>query len=94
MLARGSRLTELLKQPQFTPYPVEDQVVVIFAGTRGYLDRVDVGKVGQYEHALLSEMKASEPAILESIRTDRELKKDTEGKLAGFLDGFTKRFVA
>ncbi len=94
LLARGSRLTELLKQPQFTPYPVEDQVVVIFAGTRGYLDRVDVGKVGQYEHALLSEMKSSEPAILESIRNDRELKKETEGKLAGFLDGFTKRFVA
>ncbi len=94
LLARGSRLTELLKQPQFTPYPVEDQVVVIFAGTRGYLDRVDVGKVGRYEHALLSEMKSSEPSILESIRNDRELKKETESKLAGFLDGFTKRFVA
>ena len=94
LLARGSRLTELLKQPQFTPYPVEDQVVVIFAGTRGYLDRVEVGRVGQYEHALLNEMKSSEPAILESIRNDRELKKETEGKLAGFLDGFTKRFVA
>ena len=94
LLARGSRLTELLKQPQFTPYPVEDQVVVIFAGTRGYLDKVEVGKVGQYEHSLLSEMKSSEPAILESIRNDRELKKETESKLAGFLDGFTKRFVA
>ncbi len=94
LLARGSRLTELLKQPQFTPYPVEDQVVVIFAGTRGYLDRVDVGKVGQYEHALLSEMKSSEPGILESIRNDREIKKETESKLAGFLDGFTKRFVS
>ena len=94
LLARGSRLTELLKQPQFTPYPVEDQVVVIFAGTRGYLDSVDVNKVGKYEHAMLSEMKASAPAILEGIRNDREIKKDNEAKLAAFLDGFTKRFVA
>ena len=55
---------------------------------------MDVGKVGAYEHALLSEIKSSEPGILEAIRNDREIKKETETKLGGFLDGFTKRFVA
>ena len=68
LLARGSRLTELLKQPQFKPVPIEEQVVAIFAGVRGYLDRIDIGRVGAFESQLLSEMKAREPAILETIR--------------------------
>ncbi len=92
LLARGSRLTELLKQPQFTPYPVEDQVVVIFAGTRGYLDKIDLGRVGAFEKQLLSEMKA-EGQIIGSIRDSREIKKDVEPKLVAFLDDFTKRFT-
>ncbi len=92
LLARGSRLTELLKQPQFTPYPVEDQVVVIFAGTRGYLDKIDVGRVGAFEKQLLGEMKA-EGQIITSIRDSREIKKDVEPKLVAFLDDFTKRFA-
>jgi F-type H+-transporting ATPase subunit alpha len=91
LLARGARLTELLKQPQFTPYPVEDQVVVIFAGTRGYLDKLPVDRVGAFEKSLLSELKA-QGSIIESIRNDREIKKDVEGKLVAFLDDFTKRF--
>jgi F-type H+-transporting ATPase subunit alpha len=92
LLARGARLTELLKQPQFSPYPVEDQVVVIFAGTRGYLDKIDVGKVGAFERGVLSELKA-EGEIIGAIRKDREIKKDVEAKLVSFLDGFTKRFT-
>jgi F-type H+-transporting ATPase subunit alpha len=91
LLARGARLTELLKQPQYAPYPVEDQVVVIFAGTRGYLDKIDVGKVGAFERGVLSELKA-EGSIIESIRKDREIKRDVEAKLVSFLDAFTKRF--
>jgi F-type H+-transporting ATPase subunit alpha len=91
LLARGARLTELLKQPQFTPYAVEDQVVVIFAGTRGYLDKMPVDKVGAFEKQLLGELKA-EGNILQSIRTDREIKKDVESKLVAFLDDFIKRF--
>ena len=81
LLARGSRLTELLKQPQFKPMPIEEQVVAIFAGVRGYLDKIDVGRVGAFEAQLLSEMKSREPAILEAIRTDLEIKPDTEKKL-------------
>ncbi len=92
LLARGARLTELLKQPQFTPYPVEDQVVVIFAGTRGYLDKIDVGRVGAFEKQLLSELRA-QGEIIGSIRDTREIKKDVEPKLVAFLDDFTKRFA-
>jgi F-type H+/Na+-transporting ATPase subunit alpha len=93
LLARGSRLTELLKQPQYQPMPVEEQVAVIFAGVRGYLDKIDIGRIGAFETQLLSEMKAREPGILESIRTDLELKPETDKKLAGFLDGLAKSFV-
>jgi F-type H+-transporting ATPase subunit alpha len=93
LLARGSRLTELLKQPQFKPVPIEDQVVAIFSGVRGYLDRIDIGRVGAFESQLLAEMKAREPGLLETIRTDLEIKPDTEKKLTGFLDNFAKSFV-
>jgi F-type H+/Na+-transporting ATPase subunit alpha len=93
LLARGARLTELLKQPQFQPVPVEEQVVAIFAGTRGYLDRIPIGQVGEFERRLLSEIKATQPGILEAIRTDREIKKETEDKLVAFLDTFAKGFA-
>ncbi|MBU8537367.1 F0F1 ATP synthase subunit alpha [Falsiroseomonas tokyonensis] len=92
LLARGARLTELLKQPQYKPVPVEEQVVAIFAGTRGYLDKVALNKVGEFERQLLSSLKAQQPEILASIRTDREIKKDTEAKLTAFLDNFAKSF--
>jgi F-type H+-transporting ATPase subunit alpha len=93
LLARGVRLTELLKQPQFHPVPIEEQVVALFAGTRGYLDSIEVGRIGAYESQLLSAVKAREPAILEAIRSDGEIKPETDKKLAAFLDGFTKSFV-
>src|SRR3954469_776269 len=94
LLARGARLTELLKQPQFSPMPVEEQVVAIFAGTRGYLDRIPVNSVGPFETRLLGELKSAAPEILDAIRTDREIKKPTEDKLIAFLDGFAKSFAA
>jgi F-type H+/Na+-transporting ATPase subunit alpha len=93
LLARGARLTELLKQPQFAPFPVEDEVVVIFAGTRGHLDKIDIGKVGAFEKRLLSELKSNGSGILESIRDNREIKKDVEAKLEAFLVDFVKRFA-
>jgi len=94
LLARGARLTELLKQPQFKPVPVEEQVVSIFAGTRGYLDKLPVNAVGEYERRMLSELKATKPELIEAIRTEREIKKPTEDGLIAFLDGFTKSFAA
>jgi F-type H+/Na+-transporting ATPase subunit alpha len=93
LLARGARLTELLKQPQFRPVPIEEQVVAIFAGVRGYLDGIDIGKIGRFETQLLVELKSREPGILESIRTDREIKPDTEKKLTAFMAAFTKTFA-
>ncbi len=93
LLARGSRLTELLKQPQYKPIAIEEQVVAIFAGVRGYLDKLEIGRIGAYEAQLISDVKAREPAILDAIRTDLEIKPDTEKKLIAFLDGFTKSFA-
>ena len=78
MLARGERLTELLKQPQYKPFQVEEQVVVIYAGTRGYLDTIPTDKVGDFQTSLLSKLKASHPQILDGIRTKKELTKDLE----------------
>jgi len=93
LLARGARLTELLKQPQFSPVPVEEQVVAIFAGTRGYLDKVDVARITRYEHGMLSELRAKGPQILEDIRAKRELTGGNEKALISFLDDFAKTFA-
>ncbi|HTW26107.1 MAG TPA: F0F1 ATP synthase subunit alpha [Acetobacteraceae bacterium] len=93
LLARGARLTELLKQPQYQPLPVEEQVAVIFSGTRGYLDNVDTGRVTAFEQQLRSELRARESGILDAIRTDREIKPETEKKLTAFLDNFVKHFT-
>ncbi|MBI0534477.1 F0F1 ATP synthase subunit alpha [Roseomonas sp. KE2513] len=92
LLARGARLTELLKQPQYAPVPVEEQVVSIFAGTRGYLDKVPVNQVGEFERRMLGELKAAKPEILESIRTSGQITGDNDKALVGFLDGFAKSF--
>jgi F-type H+-transporting ATPase subunit alpha len=93
LLARGARLTELLKQPQFAPVPVEEQVVAIFAGTRGYLDKIDLAKIGRFETALLSDLRAKAPQILADIRDKREITADNDKALAAFIDGFAKTFV-
>ena len=83
-------MTELLKQAQFSPMAVEEQVVSIFAGTRGYLDKVEVAQVTRFEAAMLGELKARKPEIVASIRDKRELTPDTEKALAAFLDEFAK----
>ena len=93
LLARGSRLTEVLKQGQYQPYPVEEQVVAIFAGVRGYLDGIAIKDVTRYEEALMDEVRAKAGNILEAIRTDKEITKETEEKLVAFLGDFTKSFA-
>ncbi len=93
LLARGSRLTELLKQPQFSPLPVEEQVCVIFAGVRGYLDRLNVNDVTRFEQTYRAELKAKAPDVLETIRKEREISNATEEKLKTFLDQFMKTFA-
>jgi F-type H+-transporting ATPase subunit alpha len=93
LLARGSRLTELLKQPQFSPQPVEEQVCVIFAGVRGYLDRLNVADITRFEQTYRAELKSKAPDILEAIRKEREISNATEEKLKAFLDQFMKTFA-
>jgi F-type H+-transporting ATPase subunit alpha len=93
LLSRGERLTELLKQPQYKPVPVEEQVVVIFAGTKGYLDKVAVRDVGRFESSMLGAMRERAPDILASIRTEKTLSDALTAKLKTFLDDFSASFA-
>jgi F-type H+-transporting ATPase subunit alpha len=93
LLNRGARLTELLKQNQYSPMKVEEQVVSIFAGVRGYLDGIPVSKVGRFETEYLNELRDKKPEILKAIRDSGELSSDTEQQLVSFLDEFAKKFA-
>ena len=93
LLARGERLTELLKQGQYAPLPVEEQVVSIFAGVRGYLDQIDVGDITRFEQGLLSDIKANGPDILTKIRDEQELSEATDKELVSFVESYAKKFV-
>ena len=93
LLNRGARLTELLKQPQFSPLSTEEEVISIYAGVRGYLDKLPVGDVGRFESSLLSELKAKQPEILQAIVTEKAISAATEEKLKAFLDAFAKTFA-
>jgi F-type H+-transporting ATPase subunit alpha len=93
LLARGERLTELLKQPQYSPLPVEEQVVSIYAGTRGYLDGIAVADIGRFERELLARIKSSNPGLLEGIRTKKDLTAELEAELKSALDAFVKSFA-
>merc|ERR1711904_674824 len=86
LLNRGSLLTELLKQKQFTPLPFEDQVVAIFSGTAGYLDSLEVSDVGPFEEKLLATVRASHSDLLNTIRTDGEVSDEVEGKLRTIVE--------
>ena len=93
LLARGARLTELLKQPQYSPLTMEEQVVSVYAGTRGYLDGVAVADIGRFESELLARVKSSNPKLLEGIRTKKDLTPELETELKGVLEAFTKTFA-
>jgi F-type H+-transporting ATPase subunit alpha len=93
LLARGARLTELLKQPQYQPMPVEEQVASIFAGTQGFLDAVDVKDVVRYEAAMLSFLRSDRPEILAKISDTKTLDDDTAAALKDALGQFGKQFA-
>jgi F-type H+-transporting ATPase subunit alpha len=93
LLNRGARLTELLKQPQFSPMPFEEQVVSIFAGTNGYLDSVPVTRVTEYEAAMLSFVRDKHADLLELIRSTGEFGDDARAKATAALDAFGKQFA-
>jgi F-type H+-transporting ATPase subunit alpha len=93
LLARGARLTELLKQPQYQPMPIEEQVASIFAGTQGFLDSVDAKDVVRYEAAMLSFLRSDKPEILTKIRDTKALDDDTAKALKDALTTFGKQFA-
>ena len=79
-MARGARLTEVLKQGQFVPSPVEEQVVSIFSGVRGYLDGIEVTDVTRFEQEMIGEIRDKHADILDAIRTEGDLSEDTEAE--------------
>lgn len=93
LLNRGRRLTELLKQPQYCPLAVEEQVCVIYAGVKGYLDNVKVDDVQRYEQGLLSDLRSKGADILAAIRTDKQIKPETDAKLKAFIENYGKLFA-
>ncbi len=93
LLNRGARLTELLKQPQFSPLKMEEQVVVIYAGVNGYLDRLPVNRVRAFEEGLLTLMRNQYPGVLDTIRDSRDLDDATAGKLKAAVDEYAKTFA-
>ena len=94
LLNRGARLTELLKQPQFSPMTVDEQVASIYAGTRGYLDDFEVTAVGRFEEEMLRFLKDKHGGVMDKIRESGELDEKTEEKLKKALDSFAKAFAA
>jgi len=93
LLARGARLTELLKQPQYSPLSMEEQVVSVYAGTRGYLDGIAVADVGRFEKELLARVHANNASLLEGIRTKKDLTSELEAELKSVLEAFLKTFA-
>ncbi|HEY8576425.1 MAG TPA: F0F1 ATP synthase subunit alpha [Devosia sp.] len=94
LLNRGARLTELLKQPQFSPLKTEEQVAVIFAGANGYLDSVPVNKVGDFEKTVLSALRGKHADLLKTIATEKQLTDDSRAKLKAALDEIKKTYAA
>jgi proton translocating ATP synthase F1 alpha subunit len=91
LLNRGARLTEVLKQDQFDPMPIEQQIVVLYAATKGYLDKMSVSAIPQYEQALLREIDGT---LLTALREQKAISEELNTKLKTFFDGFTERFLA
>lgn len=93
LLSRGARLTELLKQPQYHPLPVEEQVVAIYAGVRGYLDKIELKEVGAFEKKALAAMKANYPQYLNEIRETKVISEELDKKITEFYDNFLNEFI-
>jgi F-type H+-transporting ATPase subunit alpha len=92
LLSRGSRLTELLKQSQYSPLSSASQVVLVFAGVKGYLDKVDVKNITRFEQELLRSLSRENPNIIKTLEETKRLDESTEKELSSFLDNFLKVF--
>ena len=92
LLARGARLTEMLKQPQYQPMPVEEEVVAIFAGVKGFLDKIPVNKVHEFEAKAVAAIKANHPEFLQEIVKEKKISEELEQKLLKFYESFAEEF--
>ena len=93
LLNRGARLTELLKQAQFSPLQMEEQVCVIYAGVNGYLDGLPVNRVKAFENGLLEVLHGKHAKLLEAIRTSKDLSDESAAELKSTVDAFAASFV-
>lgn len=93
LLNRGARLTELLKQQQYKPYSIEHMVVVIYAGVKGFLDKIPVNKVTAFEAGLVPYVQANSPEIFETIKKDNQISPETDAKIKKVLEDFVKQFA-
>ena len=93
LLERGRRLTEILKQPQYLPLKVEEQVVVIFAGVKGYLDKINISEITNFENYLLKELRTKGKKILDNIESEQALSESLEGELNTFLSSLVDNFL-
>jgi F-type H+/Na+-transporting ATPase subunit alpha len=93
LLERGARLTELLKQPQYSPMVVEEQVAVIFAGVKGYLDAISLADIGRFETGLLDMLRGSGQDILNAIRDEQKISDETDAKLRAAIETYAKSFA-
>ena len=94
LLARGARLTQLLKQPQYSPLTMAEQVMVIFAGTKGYLDDVEVADVSAYEQKLLDDARANAKGVLDAITVKEKIDDAIEADMRAYLEKFTSGFLS
>ncbi len=94
LLDRGARLVEILKQGQYSPLTVSEQVVSIYAGVRGYLDKVAVGDVVKFEAEVLNEIRTKHSDLLDTIANEKELSKENDGKLKSILDDLVGKFAS
>jgi len=93
-LTRGERLVEILKQPQYQPLPMEKQVTIIFAGTKGFLDKFPVNTLADYEKELFGYIEANEPRIFEELREKQAISSELEEKMKKTLASFGETFKA
>ena len=93
LLERGRRLTEILKQPQYSPLKVEEQVVVIFSGVKGFLDKIEISEITKFEIFLLKKLRNQGKDILKTIKDEKSLSEDTETKLNQFLESTINEFL-
>ena len=93
LIAHGAKLTELLKQPQYSPFNMQEQVVSLYAGVNGYLDKIDIADVREFESKLISDIRVKKDDILSSIYNDKQINEKTEKQLKDYLSNFVEEFI-